>query len=63
MESQLDVRQSGPTPSDTGKSDKRVVMQITWSFVAGGAEMYAFSLASNLDRNRYHVILCALDQG
>jgi glycosyltransferase involved in cell wall biosynthesis len=63
MESPLDVRQSGPTPSDTGNSDKRVVMQITWSFVAGGAEMYAFSLASNLDRNRYHVILCALDQG
>jgi glycosyltransferase involved in cell wall biosynthesis len=63
MDSQLDVRQSGPTASDTGNSHKRVVMQITWSLVAGGAEMYALSLASNLDRNRYHVILCALDQG
>ena len=63
MAPQLDVRQSGSIPSDTENSDKRVVMQITWSLVAGGAEMYAFNLASNLDPKRYRVILCALDQG
>lgn len=63
METQLNVGQSGSAFSDAGNSDKRVVMQITWSLVAGGAEMYALSLASNLDRNRYRVILCALDQG
>lgn len=59
----LEVRQAGPPSSDTENSAKRVVIEVTWSLVAGGAEMYALSLASNLDHNRYRVILCALDQG
>jgi glycosyltransferase involved in cell wall biosynthesis len=58
-----EVRQSGSGSSETENSAKRVVMQITWSLVAGGAEMYALNLASNLDHTRYRVILCALDQG
>src|ERR1035438_3724142 len=59
----LEVRQSAGTPSDAENSDKRVVMQVTWSLVAGGAEIYALKLASNLDPKRYRVTLCALDQG
>ncbi len=44
-------------------SDPSVVMQVTWSLVAGGSEMYALTIASNLDRDRYRSMLCAVDQG
>jgi glycosyltransferase involved in cell wall biosynthesis len=41
----------------------RTVIQVTWSLVAGGAEMYALTIASQLDARRYRSILCAVDQG
>ena len=43
--------------------DKRRVMQLTWSLVAGGSEVYALNIASNLDADKYSCALCALDQG
>ena len=39
------------------------VMQITWSLVAGGSEVYALKLASNLDARRFESLMCAMDQG
>jgi L-malate glycosyltransferase len=39
------------------------VMQVTWSLVAGGAEIYALTIARNLAPTRYTTTLCALDQG
>ncbi len=39
------------------------VMQVTWGLVAGGAEMYAFTVAANLDARKYIPMLCALDIG
>jgi glycosyltransferase involved in cell wall biosynthesis len=42
---------------------RRTVMHITWSLVAGGAETYALTVASGLDRRRYRAILCGIDQG
>src|ERR1043166_3159581 len=39
------------------------VMQVTWSLVAGGAEIYALTIARNLAPTRYTTALCALDQG
>jgi glycosyltransferase involved in cell wall biosynthesis len=38
-------------------------MQVTWSLVAGGSEMYAFTVASNLDPAGYESLICALDKG
>jgi glycosyltransferase involved in cell wall biosynthesis len=63
MYTRVDNNPSVQTSSAVRNNEKHVVMQITWSLVAGGSEMYALSLASNLDPSRYHVILCALDQG
>ncbi|MGH9764935.1 MAG: hypothetical protein ACREDR_20430, partial [Blastocatellia bacterium] len=42
---------------------RRTVIQVTWSLVAGGAEMYAFTIAANLNPARYRSIMCAIDQG
>jgi glycosyltransferase involved in cell wall biosynthesis len=39
------------------------VMHVTWSLVAGGSEMYAFTIASNLDPALYSSAICAVDQG
>jgi len=39
------------------------VMQVTWGLVAGGAEMYAFTVAANLDVQKYRAMLCAIDKG
>src|SRR5262249_33856799 len=39
------------------------VMQVTWSLVAGGSEMYAYKIASGLNREGYRSLICALDQG
>lgn len=44
-------------------AQRRRVMQITWSLVAGGAETYALTLASGLDRRRYQVRMCGVDRG
>lgn len=41
----------------------RNVMQVTWSLVAGGAEMYALTIASGLDAQGFRSLLCALDKG
>ena len=45
------------------KKPKIRVMQVTWSLVAGGAEIYALTVASRLDKNRFSALMCALDQG
>lgn len=45
---------------NTGKTR---VMQVTWSLVAGGAEIYAFTVASRLDKSRFESFMCAVDQG
>jgi glycosyltransferase involved in cell wall biosynthesis len=45
------------------QDEKRKVMQVTWSFVAGGAEVYAFTIASRLNPQKYSSLMCALDQG
>ena len=50
-----DVDKAAPRP--------RTVVQVTWSLVAGGAETYALTIASQLDARRYRAILCAVDQG
>jgi len=39
------------------------VMQVTWSLVAGGSEVYALKVASNLDPRRFESLMCAMDQG
>lgn len=39
------------------------VVQVTWSLVAGGSEMYAYAVASNLDPERFNGWLCAVDKG
>lgn len=39
------------------------VMQVTWSLVAGGSEMYAYTIAANLDARRFQSQLCAIDKG
>ncbi|PYP88345.1 MAG: hypothetical protein DMF61_07065 [Blastocatellia bacterium AA13] len=44
-------------------SRSTTVMQVTWSLVAGGAEMYALKIASGLNSHRYCSVLCAIDQG
>jgi glycosyltransferase involved in cell wall biosynthesis len=41
----------------------RTVVQVTWSLVAGGSEMYALKLAANLDPVLYSSFICAMDQG
>ena len=45
------------------ESNRQTVMQVTWSLVAGGAEMYALTIASNLDGGKYRSIMCAIDEG
>ena len=42
---------------------RRCVMQITWSLVAGGAETYAMTVASGLDKTKYRAVMCGVDQG
>lgn len=44
-------------------SGPQTVVHVTWSLVAGGSEMYAFTIASNLDPNLYSSVMCAVDQG
>ncbi len=39
------------------------VMHLTWSLVAGGSEMFAWTLAWHLHAQRFSSIMCALDQG
>ena len=44
-------------------ANRRCVMQITWSLVAGGAETYALTVASHLDKTKYRSVMCGVDQG
>lgn len=39
------------------------VMQVVWSLVAGGSEMYAYTVAANLQTDNFTSLLCAVDQG
>ncbi|MEW6126328.1 MAG: glycosyltransferase [Acidobacteriota bacterium] len=39
------------------------VMQVVWSLVAGGSEMYAYTVAANLNAERFSSSLCAIDKG
>src|SRR3954471_17627854 len=49
--------------ADAARAGRTHVMQVTWSLVAGGAEIYALRIAKNLTPERYTAELCALDQG
>jgi glycosyltransferase involved in cell wall biosynthesis len=49
--------------SNKKRNHRRRVMQVTWSLVAGGAEVYAFTIASNLNPDKYSSLICAIDQG
>lgn len=50
------------TAADTS-ARRAKVMQVTWSLVAGGAEIYALTIAKNLPPRSYATELCAIDQG
>lgn len=52
-----------PMPQERHIDRRKTLMQITWSLVAGGAETYALTLASGLDRERYRAVMCGIDQG
>ncbi len=45
------------------KSGPCRMMQVTWSLVAGGAEIYALTIASRLDKCKFVPFMCAMDQG
>lgn len=51
-----------PTQPQRG-ARRRHVMEVTWSLVAGGSEVYAFTVASHLDPKLYRATLCAIDEG
>jgi glycosyltransferase involved in cell wall biosynthesis len=38
-------------------------MQVTYSLIAGGSEMFAFKLAAGLERGRFRSVMCAVDKG
>ena len=42
---------------------RRTVMHLTWALVAGGAETYALTVASGLDRLHYRPLMCGMDGG
>lgn len=58
-----EMRALAPTPAASAKSAPKTVMHVTWSLVAGGSEMYALTIASNLDPELYPSVMCAVDQG
>jgi glycosyltransferase involved in cell wall biosynthesis len=41
----------------------RCIMHVTWSMVAGGAEVYALTLLRNLQPDQFRGAICAIDQG
>lgn len=51
------------SPQVVASARRRTVMQVTWSLVAGGAEMYALTLASGLNPRSYRTLMCGVDQG
>ena len=53
----------GSAGAAAGEGRRRVVMQVTWSLVAGGSEIYALTVASSLDRKHYASLMCGMDQG
>lgn len=50
-------------PQASDRLSRRCVMQINWSLVAGGAETYALTLASNLNQDKFRSVMCGVDQG
>ena len=48
---------------EAGLSRRKTVMQLTWSLTAGGSEIYALTIASNLNRERFRPVMCGIDQG
>lgn len=54
---------SSPPARSTLAPPRCMVAQVTWSLVAGGSEMYAYTIASHLDPDRFSCVLCAVDQG
>lgn len=57
------VAETNPSEAVSCAAPRRTVMQVTWSMVAGGSEMYAFTIASGLDPLKYKSVMCALDKG
>jgi len=53
---------AAPKP-DVRKVPPLTVLQVTYSLIAGGSEMFAFKLASGLDRERFRSVMCAIDKG
>ena len=41
---------------------RKTIVQVTWSLIAGGSEIYALTLASRLDQ-RFRSVMCAVDRG
>jgi glycosyltransferase involved in cell wall biosynthesis len=73
LESPEDIKPAHDSESDAelpthdgvvvASSQRLRVMQLTWSLVAGGAEVYALTIASNLDADAYETFMCGVDQG
>lgn len=63
---ELTAQPAGKLPGEVRQpeTDRRLtVMQVTWSLVAGGAEMYALKIASGLNKRRFRTAMCGIDQG
>jgi glycosyltransferase involved in cell wall biosynthesis len=63
IQSESDVNKGVTIVQSRDASEPIRVMQVTWGLVAGGAEMYAFTVAANLDAQKYSPMLCAIDKG
>src|SRR5262245_32648801 len=64
VEAQTDHSRLGPREALRRRgSDQQLVLHVTWSFVAGGSEKYAFTVATHLNQAKYKSAMCALDQG
>jgi glycosyltransferase involved in cell wall biosynthesis len=63
IQSESDVNKEITIVQSEGADEPIRVMQVTWGLVAGGAEMYAFTVAANLDAQKYSAMLCAIDKG
>jgi L-malate glycosyltransferase len=62
-QSESDLSNNVAIAQTTEAAEPIRVMQVTWGLVAGGAEMYAFTVAANLDARKYRSVLCAIDKG
>lgn len=62
-QNESDINGRVTTVESLKASEPVKVIQVTWGLVAGGAEMYAFTVAANLDAQKYTPLLCAIDKG